>query len=65
MARKRHFGPYGTAELDRPAREKQIAAMLRAGHPLESARLLVGAADQAQAEAWAEPEDGDGADEDG
>ena len=65
MARKRRFGPYGTAELDRPAREKQIAAMLRAGHPLESARLLINAADQAQAEAWAEPEDGDGPGDDG
>ena len=59
MARKRRFGPYGTAELDRPAREKQIAALLRAGHPLESARLLVNAADQAQAEAWAEQGEGD------
>ena len=59
MARKRRFGPFGTAELDRPAREKQIAAMLRAGHPLDSARLLITAADQAQAEAWAESEDGD------
>ena len=65
MARKRRFGPFGTSELDRPQREKQIAAMLRAGHPLESARLLVGAADQAQAEAWAEPEDGDGPGDDG
>ena len=57
MARKRRFGPYGTAELDRPAREKQIAAMLRAGHPLDSARLLINAADQAQAEAWAALDD--------
>ncbi len=56
MARKRRFGPFGAAELDRPAREKQIAAMLRAGHPLESARLLINVADQVQAEAWAEPE---------
>ena len=57
MARKRRFGPYGTAELDRPAREKQIAAMLRAGHPLDSARMLINAADQAQAEAWAALDD--------
>ena len=30
LAQKRRFGPFGSAELDRPVREKQIAAMLRA-----------------------------------
>ena len=59
MARKRRFGPYGTAELDRPMREKQIAAMLRAGHPLESARFVINSIDQAQAEDWAEAVEGD------
>ena len=53
LARKRRFGPFGRAELDRPQREKQIAAMLRAGHPLDSARELVNAASEAAAEAWA------------
>ena len=39
MARKRRFGPFGTGErLDPAIREKQVAAMLRAGHPLAHAR---------------------------
>lgn len=53
MARKRRFGPFGSCENDRAAREKQIAAMLRAGHPLDSARQLVDAASVEAAEAWA------------
>jgi regulatory protein len=53
MARKRGFGPFGTREIDRIAREKQIAALLRAGHPLDSARRLVDAASVQAAETWA------------
>lgn len=53
MARKRGFGPFGAAEPDRAAREKQIAAMLRAGHPLDSARELVDARSVEAAEDWA------------
>ncbi|HTM94745.1 MAG TPA: RecX family transcriptional regulator [Croceibacterium sp.] len=53
MARKRRFGPYGQPGLDRTVREKQVAAMLRAGHPLDSARQLVDAASVEAAEAWA------------
>lgn len=53
MARKRRFGPYGGEPLDRPKREKQVAAMLRAGHPLDSARELVDAASIEAAEEWA------------
>jgi regulatory protein len=57
MARKRGFGPYGrprTQEpLDRERRQKQIAAMLRAGHTLDSAREIVDAASEAAAERWA------------
>ena len=41
LARKRRFGPFGAAPLDRPAREKQIAAMLRAGHGLDLARAVI------------------------
>jgi regulatory protein len=52
MAMKRGFGPFGRARPDRAAREKQIAAMLRAGHPLDSARELVDAASVTAAEAW-------------
>lgn len=53
-AQKRGFGPFGKAEPDRAQKEKQIAAMLRAGHALDSARLLVNAADQEMALAWAD-----------
>ena len=53
MARKRGFGPFGRSEPDRALREKQIAAMLRAGHRLDSARELVNAATQEAALEWA------------
>lgn len=52
MARKRGFGPFGTAPADRAGREKQIAAMLRAGHAMDSARELVDAASVDAAEDW-------------
>lgn len=57
MARKRRFGPFGMVEPDRPQREKQLAAMLRAGHSLDSARELVNARDIAAAEEWAGEEE--------
>jgi regulatory protein len=53
MARKRGFGPFSAALPDRPVREKQLAAMLRAGHRLDSARELVNAASQDAAQEWA------------
>ena len=53
LARKRGFGPFGPARPDRQQREKQLAAMLRAGHPLDSAREMVDAASEAAAEEWA------------
>src|SRR6478735_1528115 len=53
LARKRGFGPFGPERPDRPQREKQLAAMLRAGHPLDSAREMVDAASEAAAEEWA------------
>jgi regulatory protein len=59
LARKRRFGPFGTTVLDRAGREKQIAAMLRAGHALDSARELVDAPSQEAAERWAAPDDDD------
>ena len=52
-ARKRRLGPFGPPTADRAGREKQIAAMLRAGHPLDSARELVNAVSVAAAEEWA------------
>ncbi len=66
LARKRGFGPFGpkdengAVELDRARREKQIAAMLRAGHPLDSAREMVDAASEEAAEEWAAEADEEG-----
>jgi regulatory protein len=52
LARKRGFGPFGPARPDRAQREKQLSAMLRAGHTLDSAREMVDAATEAAAEDW-------------
>lgn len=59
LARKRRLGPFGAAPLERAAREKQIAVLLRAGHPLDSARKLVNAASVEAAEAWARDDEED------
>ena len=66
-ARKRGLGPFtreraGAGARDHAAaralREKQMAAMLRAGHGMEAARAILNAPDEAAAEAWvAEAED--------
>lgn len=53
LARKRRFGPFGAALPDRDQRQKQMAAMLRAGHPLDSVREMVDAASTDAAERWA------------
>lgn len=57
LARKRKFGPFGTSGLasglERALREKQVSAMLRAGHPLDSARRIVDADDIGALEEWA------------
>lgn len=57
MARKRRFGPFGASEPDRAQKQRQLAAMLRAGHPLDSAREMVNAPSVAAAEQWAGSED--------
>ncbi|MBS3929067.1 MAG: RecX family transcriptional regulator [Sphingomonadales bacterium] len=57
LAQKRRFGPFGAELPDRPTREKQLAAMLRAGHPLDMARVLVSAANREEAEDWAAGEE--------
>jgi regulatory protein len=59
LARRRRFGPFGSEKPDKPLREKQIAAMLRAGHPLDNARQIVDAASAAEAEEWAAEADDD------
>ncbi len=59
LAAKRRFGPFGDKAGDHAAREKQIGAMLRGGHPLDSARELVNAASIEAAEQWAADADED------
>jgi len=54
MARKRKFGPFGAERPDPARRQKQLAAMLRAGHTLDSARRLLDAANEAAALEWVE-----------
>jgi regulatory protein len=62
-ARKRGLGPFtrqragaggkaGDHVAARALREKQMAAMLRAGHGMEAARAILNAPDEAAAEAW-------------
>jgi regulatory protein len=43
FAKRRKIGPFSAAEADRPARDKALAAMLRAGHPPGLARRIVAA----------------------
>lgn len=40
FARRRRIGPWGTGDADRAVREKQVAAMLRAGHGFDLARRI-------------------------
>jgi regulatory protein len=41
FARRRKIGPFASTAADRPAREKALAAMLRAGHDIAIARRIV------------------------
>lgn len=43
FAERRRIGPFAAEVADRPAREKALAAMLRAGHPLDIARKFLSA----------------------
>lgn len=54
LVRKRRFGPFGQERPDPAKRQKQFAAMLRAGHPLDSARVLIDAVSEAEALEWVE-----------
>ena len=57
LARKRGFGPFGSAPpasgLGRERREKQLAALVRAGHGFDAARAVVDAPSAEAAEEWA------------
>lgn len=52
LARKRRFGPFAAEPADRAVREKQLAAMIRAGHGFDVARAVLDAAGEDEAEAW-------------
>lgn len=55
LARRRKFGPFAMRMIDDPkSRDKQLAAMLRAGHPLDIARRIVESDDAAALEEWAD-----------
>jgi regulatory protein len=41
FAQRRRIGPFSEVQGDRPAQEKALAAMLRAGHPMQIARRFV------------------------
>ncbi|WP_242096128.1 MULTISPECIES: RecX family transcriptional regulator [unclassified Sphingomonas] len=41
FAKRRRIGPFGDGSGDRAVREKQVAAMLRAGHGFDLARRIV------------------------
>ena len=60
MARRRRFGPWGESPPDRTVREKQIAAMLRAGHSLDIARRMVEATDREGLLEWTESAEAEG-----
>lgn len=56
MAKKRRFGPFRKhmgEELDRATLDKQIAAMLRAGHIFDTVLQILNAATQDAAMEWA------------
>ena len=60
LAEKRRFGPFASEAPDPARREKQLAAMLRAGHSFAHARLLVDMTSAELAREWveeAEPDD--------
>ena len=52
LAKKRRFGPFATQEVDRDRREKQIAALLRAGHSFDHVRAVMACEGEAAALAW-------------
>jgi regulatory protein len=43
FAERRRIGPFAAVQEERPEREKRLAAMLRAGHPIDLARKIVAA----------------------
>lgn len=58
FAKRKRIGPFAAEQAERPIREKHLAAFLRAGHDLQTARQWVNAAPD---EAPPRPDDEDGA----
>jgi regulatory protein len=52
MARKRRFGPYFQSDLLPDRREKQIAALLRAGHGFDHVRAVMNAGNEGAVQEW-------------
>ena len=52
LARRRRFGPYARDEVDRAIREKQLAAMVRAGHGFAIAREVLELKNEDAAQDW-------------
>lgn len=44
FAERRRIGPYAAVAADLPGRQKALAAMLRAGHPMDVSRRIIQAA---------------------
>jgi regulatory protein len=60
LARRRRFGPFAVQVAEDPkVQDRQLAAMLRAGHPLDIARRIVESEDADALEEWCESEFGD------
>lgn len=63
LARRRRFGPFSTlpedetGEMRHKRNEKQLAAMVRAGHTFAHAQAILSAADEAALEEWLEEAD--------
>jgi len=64
LAKKRRFGPFAIAPEQEPSaeerhklREKQVAAMLRAGHLFDHVRFIMDASSQDEIEQWIEESD--------
>lgn len=55
-ARRRRFGPFAVKQADQALREKHLAAMVRAGHSFDHARIALDARSEAELEEWAEEE---------
>lgn len=56
FARRRRIGPFSREAADRPLQEKQIAAMIRAGHAFDLARHIVRMAPGESVDALLDPD---------